>query len=272
VSAASGAGTVLGALVAAVRRAATHNPDVQARPAAILWPDHDRQWEKVAPVLRQVMPELLTLGEYDPDSRTGPAIWLKCMLARTLDAADWSEDTIPVVYLPGVGRLDLRALETCPKHLQPLAELQYRGAYWSQANQRDWSVLAFLKARDGGLELDVAQDAATLEAMLRALEKLADTTVADLRGRRLEAADFDQLLSSDPARDVPALARRSSWREGTLGNGRLGRIPAVCRSQLDLDPETDGELSGAERLGRRKASGRCLGSLRRGAFVVPQHP
>ena len=40
------------------------------------------------------------------------------------EEADWPDDTIPVVYLPGVGRLDLRALETCPKHLQPLAELQ----------------------------------------------------------------------------------------------------------------------------------------------------
>jgi hypothetical protein len=258
VSAASGAGTVLGALVAAVRRAATHNPDVQARPAAILWPDHDRQWEKVAPVLRQVMPELLTLGEYDPDSRTGPAIWLKCMMARTLDAADWSEDTIPVVYLPGVGRLDLRALETCPKHLQPLAELQYRGAYWSQANQRDWSILAFLKARDGGLGFDVAQDAATLEAMLRALEKLADTTVADLRGRRLEAADFDQLLSSDPARDVLRWLDDPPGVKERWGTDVWGAFRAVCRSQLDLDPETDGELSGAERLGRSEGVWACV--------------
>jgi len=200
------------------------------------------------------MPEFLTLGDYKPDANTGPAIWLKCMLARTLDDADWPEDTIPVLYLPGVGRLDLRALETCPKHLQPLAELQYRGAYWSQANQRDWSVLAFLKARDGGLGLDVAQDAATLKAMLRALEKLADTTVADLAGRRLEAADFDQLLSSDRARDVLRWLDDPSGVKERWGTDVWGAFRAVCRSQLELDPETDGELSGAERLGRREGT------------------
>ncbi len=35
-------------LVKAIRGAAVHNPDVQAAPMCILWPDGDRQWEAIA--------------------------------------------------------------------------------------------------------------------------------------------------------------------------------------------------------------------------------
>ena len=78
-----------------------------------------------------------------------------------LRRADWPEGTIPIVYMPGVSRQMLRAVETCPRELQPLAELQYRGVLWSQVSARDWTILAFLKSKDG-LGLDVAQDHATL--------------------------------------------------------------------------------------------------------------
>ena len=43
---------------------------------------------------------------------------------------------LPVIYLPGVSRQDLRAVETCPDHLKPIVELQYRGVIWSQINAR----------------------------------------------------------------------------------------------------------------------------------------
>ena len=57
-----------------------------------------------------------------------------------------------------MSRADLRAIESCPRELQPLAELQYRGAFWSQANGKDWTVNAFLTSKKGGLVLDVVQD------------------------------------------------------------------------------------------------------------------
>ena len=37
--------TVLSRLVKAILNAAAYNPEVQAAPACILWPDKDRQWE-----------------------------------------------------------------------------------------------------------------------------------------------------------------------------------------------------------------------------------
>ena len=73
--------------------------------------------------------------------------------------------TVPILYLPGTSRADLRVIETCPRELQPFAELQYRGVFWSQANGKDWTVNAFLSAKKDGLGLDVAQDSATQEAL-----------------------------------------------------------------------------------------------------------
>lgn len=244
---------VLDALLASLEKAAVYNANVHVPPAAILWPDQAEQWRPLIPVLREMLPHLLTLGDYDIETRTGPATWLKCMLARTLPEATWSADVVPILYLPGVARLDLRGIETCPKRLQPLAELQYRGALWTQQNGRDWTVLAFLKTNNGtGLGLDVAQDAKTQAAIARALVQLADTPVTELQGRRLEAADFDRLLTTDPVRDIlrwlddPELTRRQ-W-----GTQVWGAFRSVCRSDYGFDPEADGEIAGAEKLGTRK--------------------
>lgn len=83
-------------------------------------------------------------------------------------------DRVPVFYLPGVSRQDLRAIEACPDLLKPLAELQYRGVIWSQVNAKDWTIMAFLKSDQGGMGLDVAQDSDAKNAMQLALYRLLD--------------------------------------------------------------------------------------------------
>ena len=243
--------TVLEALAQALGCAGVYNRGVMVGPAAILWTDEGRQWESLIPLLRDLLPSLVTLGAYEPESRTGPAVWLKCLLAGQLDANAWADDPTPILYLPGVSRQMLRAVENCPRHLQPLAELQYRGVLWSQQNARDWTVLAFLKSKEG-LALDVAQDKATLDALQRALLMLADTPVNSLRGRRLEAADFDQLLSPDPARDLlrwmsDTATTRSGW---TTEHWEAFR--SICRASYGIDPQADGELTAAERMAGRE--------------------
>ena len=62
---------------------------------------------------------------------------------------------VPVLYLPGVGRQDLRAVESCPESLKPLAELQYLGVIWSQVNGKDWTILTFLKSDQDGLGVEL---------------------------------------------------------------------------------------------------------------------
>ncbi len=142
---------VIDSLVNAIREAKKYNSNTQIAPAAVLWTDKDRQWESVINKVQVLLPELIVLGAYAPDKMTGPVIWIKCVIARTLPEVQIPDDVIPVIYLPGVSRADLRAIESCPVWLQGLAELQYRGVFWSQSNGRDWSVNAFLTSKSGGL-------------------------------------------------------------------------------------------------------------------------
>ena len=145
------------------------------------------------------MPQLLSLGGYAPGNRTGPSIWLRCVVERALDLPEIPDETIPIIYLPGAGRQELGAAQTCPDHLKPLVELQYRGACWTQRNGRDWTVEAFLASRDGGLGLDVARDAATRQSMLRALAELATASVRGLKAgaskRRTSTGSFPTIRS-----------------------------------------------------------------------------
>ena len=231
-----------------ILKASFFNSGVQAGPAVVLWPDANHQWESAVSLLRETWSHLLTLGEYDPTRKTGPAIWLKCMITKLLPEADWTEDEIPVIYLPGVSRLDLRAVESCPRYLQPLAELQYRGVIWSQINGKDWTVNAFLSSKKGGLALDVAQDRATQAALLRALHPLLNTNVRGLQGRRLDAFDFDGLLSPDPVRDLLLWLDQPEEMEKEWSGPRWEAFCAHSRNTYQFDPVTDGPLVGAEKL------------------------
>jgi len=60
-------------------------------PEAIIWTDKESQWLPVISVIQAQVPELMVLGDYDPDQRRGPAIWIKCMVAGLLPEADWGD-------------------------------------------------------------------------------------------------------------------------------------------------------------------------------------
>ena len=132
-----------------------------------------------------------------------PAIWLRCVLTNRAEDVSLPKGQTPIFYLPGVSRQDLRAVENCPDHLKPLAELQYRGVIWSQSNAKDWTILAYLKSDQGGLGLDVAQDNDAKNAMQLALYRLLDENVSLLKGKRLDKDYFNTLLTGgDPIRDL----------------------------------------------------------------------
>ena len=236
--------------MASLEAAAAHNPSDTERPVAVLWTDRDSQWLPILPRLRGLMPQLLTLGEYAPEERTGPSIWLRCVVERAVESPEIPDEMTPVIYLPGAGRQELGAAQTCPDHLKPLVELQYRGTCWTQRNGRDWTVEAFLVSKDGGLGLDVARDSATRESMLRALAELATASVRGLEGRRLEAEDFDRLFSDDPVRDVLVWLGGGGSRPADWDNARWSAFTSRCKADFELDPERDGEVVAAEKLGR----------------------
>ena len=240
---------VLEQLLKAVRNAATFNPEVQVAPACILWPDRDRQWEAALPVLQAELPELLILGDFAPDKRTGPAIWLRCVLAGQAPDVPLPPDRTPIFYLPGVSRQDLRAIESCPDHLKPLAELQYRGVIWSQINAKDWTILAFLKSDQSGLGLDVAQDNETKNAMQLALSRLLDEDVSLLAGKRLNRDYVNTLLTGgDPIRDLLQWLDQGEAFQASRGENEWQAFVEVCTSQLGFNPRNDGLLAGAVRL------------------------
>ena len=92
-------------------------PGDQAPPCAVLWPDPERLWEPVMPILQAMVPELYMLGSYSAEKRTGPALWLRCIEARVVEGAP-APETAPIFYLPGIGRERLRAAEDCPPELR----------------------------------------------------------------------------------------------------------------------------------------------------------
>ena len=240
---------VLDRLVSAVRNAAVFNPEVQEAPACILWPDRDRQWNAIIPVVQAELPELISLGDYVPESRTGPAIWLRCAIAGQAPEVPLPRDRTPILYLPGVSRQDLRAVESCPDRLKPLAELQYRGVIWSQINAKDWTILAFLKSDQGGLGLDVAQDNEAKRAMQFALYRLLDEEVDLLNGKRLDKDYFNTLLTGgDPIRDLLRWLDRGDAFQASRGENEWQAFVEVCKSQLAFNPRNEGVLAGATRL------------------------
>ncbi|HEV3255328.1 MAG TPA: BREX-1 system phosphatase PglZ type B [Gemmataceae bacterium] len=248
-------GTVLDALLAALQNAADFNRDDIVPPAAILWPDEKREWEPLVPRLRTVLPHFLVFGAYDKANRTGPAIWLRCVLADKVPEIAWAPGTVPIIYLPGVIRSTLRATEECPNELKPLAELQYRGVFWSQINGKDWTITALLQTNHGGLQLKIARDNATAASIRRAIEKLVDIPVAELQaksaGGELNSTYFDSLVSDT----VDDLLSWLSDPKGTRDRWEPNRWETLCSrciADYGFDPARDGELAGAERLGLQK--------------------
>lgn len=222
-------------------KAAAGNSHTAAAAAAVLWTDKERQWESALTRLRASMPQLLTLGDFNLDARSGPAVWLKCAIAAVLPEVQFKG--VPVVYLPGVSRAELRAIESCTRDLQPLAELQYRGVFWSQVNTKDWTVSAFLSSKHGGLGLDVAQDKATQEALAQVLSAgvLLDRPLDELKGRQINAEWLLSLLAPNPTRDLlvwmnaPKQRRRTgSAYVGTCS--RSGQSPTSASTRSATGP------------------------------------
>src|SRR5258708_9696085 len=146
-----------------------------------------------------------------------------------------------------VSRQELRAAGDCRAEFQPLIELQYRGRVWHQPNGRDWSVEAFLTS-DSGLGLDIARDTRTREAMLRSVSWLAETGIDGLRGRRLDADDFDKLAVSDPIRDLLLWMSNPGVFRASHEGARWQAFCNVCRSELNLNLDNEDPSEAAARL------------------------
>lgn len=229
--------TMIEAIKASLDFAARGGDGIVA-PVAVLWTDADGQWRPALRSLQASIPYLYSLGPYKPGERTGPVIWLKCVIERVLADVSLPADVVPILYLGGVSRQELRAAGDCPRELLPLIELQYRGAVWHQRNGRDWTIDAFVTS-EHGIGLDVAADPRTKEAMHRSLPVLIAEPLVHLRPRRLDADDFDRLSVEDPVRDVLTWMNGPEVFQKTADETKWASFRAVCRGSYKFDPETD---------------------------------
>ena len=200
--------TIRDVLVKQIGAAAEFIKGDQVAPCAILWPDGERRWQSVINELMESMPALHILGAWQPDDRTGPAIWLRCVEGRVLDQR-LPDDVTPVFYLPGVNAETLRHTSECPPALAPLVELQFRGVMWTDQNGRDWTPFSWLSSLDG---IEVEKGTPTVDAIQRALPRLLAEPVANVG--RIDAEFCHGLVAPDmPAQllrwmDEPAKAQQ----------------------------------------------------------------
>jgi len=243
---------LINALVQALQRAAEYNRNDQIAPVALLWTDKERQWLSLMPELRKRLP-LLTYGDYDPTQRTGPAYWLRCMIARALPADQLPTDVVPIIYLPGASKQEMRTIEESPKALKPLAELQYRGVLWTQRNGRDWTIAAFLQSKDGGLDIPVSADNATKEALIRALPVLANEPLLHLQKEApLRAAYLDGLPNPDEVRRLLLWMNDPKAIQAQMDAASWTAFCNLCQRIYDFHPQKDGPMTAALKLGQNQ--------------------
>lgn len=240
-----------------------------APPAAILWTDRHNEWAAQVAVLRTRC-TVLTLGEYSADERTGPAIWLRCMLGRTVEQDRLLPGVVPIVYLPGVGREDIRAVEDCAESLRPLAELQYRSVFFSHPNGKDWTVNAWLSHKQRGAGIEIAGDQETHDALVNAQTVFFEQDVEALRGRVLRASDLNELLNPDETADLLRwLDDERAFRDAKTPEAWRAFASQV-KGKYGFDVEAEGILAAAEELAERR--GEWAHAWRRFAEAPHKYP
>lgn len=191
----------------------------------------------------------MSLGEFDASARRGPAYWARCVIAGTVDVG--LPPGTPIVYLPGVARSAVRAVDSCPVEIAPIAELQYRSQWFSHPNNRDWSLRALLSHPDRGLGLRVADDAGTSAALALALDHLLDERVDRLSTQMLDADYFRDLVNPDPVRTLLGWLDDPPGYRDRLDAPQWTAFVQQCKADFGFNPTLDGEVSAARKLGDR---------------------
>lgn len=238
--------TVLDRLVVALDEAAKSDGNVVVPPEALLWPDKGCEWQGAIESLRNCR-RVLTLGPNRACSRAGPALWLRCVITGAL-AVD-GPDGLPVVYLPGVSRDDLRSVAADDQVLAPLAPLQHRSQWFTQNSGKDWTVRALLVNKDRGLGLNVAGDDSTAAALVAGLDHLVREPLSRFEGRHIDATFVHGLLNPDPVRLLLRLIDDPSGTQHELAGAAWDAFVAQCKADYGFDPAASGVIEAARRLG-----------------------
>lgn len=243
--------TVLDAIMSSLSSALSYAPNVRVAPVALLWPDESAQWQSVIGRLSEKLP-VISLGNYDPAARSGPAYWIRCVVAGSVEVG--LPPGTPIVYLPGISRSQLRAAAVCPPQLAPIAELQYRSQWFAHPNNRDWTVRALMSHPERGLALPVGDDADTGKALLLALDRFVEEPIDRLRRQQIIDADYLlELVSEDPVWSLLRWLDDPQGFRARTGDAQWTAFREQCKADFGFDPTVDGEVSAARKLGLRES-------------------
>ncbi len=228
---------------------ALRTPRARPQPAALLWTDADRQWAASWRALQNGAAAPLR-ARHLRRRRSARARRSGCAASSTARCADVTlarassrSSTFPASPAVAARRRRLPARSPAARR----AAVSRR--VWHQRNGRDWTVEAFLVS-DDGLRLDIAQDARTREAALRACRCLPRAARRPARpsprGRRFRSARRRAIRSATCLRWMSvgeAFARPMAMRRWRAFRG-------VCSSEFRFDPDKTARRRRGERARR----------------------
>jgi hypothetical protein len=241
--------TVLDQLLASIDRAMIHNAHDEP-PVALLWPDEHGHWESIIERLAEERPIVTLSDDYDPARRRGPGIWVRCVVAGTVDVGLPEGKTI--VYLPGHARSEIRAVDHCPEEIAPVAELQYRSKWFAHPKARDWSPRALFRDQQDGLGLDIAGDEATNQALQLALPAFLNESYDRVVGQYLDADYFLALVNPDLVRTLLRWIENPNGARDRMGDAEFDAFVQRSVADLGFDPSVDGDITACRKLARRQ--------------------
>ena len=250
---------------------AEYDSNTGVAPVAVLWPDESRQWESVIPELRKRKP-IINLGTADPDNWQGPAYWVRCIIAGTIETTGLSGGT-PIVYLPGVSREMMRSLESLPPDLLPLGALQHQCRWFTHVNGKDWTIRALISNEEHGFHLSVASDSATTQALVASLPVLLTQSLSKLESKHIDADFLNSLINPDPVRVILNFINDPTATRAAMSEGAWDAFFQQSKSEFGYDPSIDGEIDGARRLGEAEGLwGQVWQRFRENPTDYPQIP
>ena len=238
--------TILEALISQLRLSATVT-DGDCQVAAVLWTDQKSEWKSAIDEIRLHLPELVSLGDYAPEKGRGPAIWLRCVVDKTIKVDGIGPTTVPIIYIPGFSRNQLRADASTPSSVEPLVYLVFRGKAWCQPNQNDWGVVSFI-SNQAGLGLQIARDEATQSAILNSLGELITEPLSQLRGRMLVADDFNRLVTPDIVKSLLQWMDAPEVFRAKCNEASWSAFASQVANQFSFNVGSDGLITAFERL------------------------
>ncbi len=250
--------TVIDELIKSIKSASRYNKNEEARPKCILWTDKNKEWVECIPSIQQKVPELFVYGDYDKANKTGPAIWLRCVLANLIDEYKVEGETIPIIYLPGINKSDLRADGQGFNLLKPLVWLQFIGAFWLQANSKDWTIFAFLTSVNGGLNLRIAEDKSTKELLKKAMPILLNQKIKSLSKQEINKNYLNNLLIPDINKSILEYLNNSGALPYDPNLPETHAFIQECESTYKFNPDQNGVIFAAEKLCQRKGEWRNI--------------